>query len=144
MTEAHRPRTARAAGTFSRLAAPAAALAAVAGAFAYVAAHDPNEPGHFPACPLLRFTGLHCPGCGGLRTAYAVAHGDLATAFSANALVLAGILAFALFWLYWTLRVLRARPVSVPVRPVHLWALTAVSVAFTVLRNLPSGALLTP
>ena len=52
----------------SRLAAPAGVLAAVAAAFAYVGTVDPNEPGHYPVCPLLRFTGLYCPGCGGLRS----------------------------------------------------------------------------
>ena len=57
-------------------AVPAGVLAAVAGAFAYVGTVDPNEPGHYPVCPLLRLTGVYCPGCGGLRSAYAFVHGD--------------------------------------------------------------------
>lgn len=128
----------------TRLAAPAAAAAVVGGALAYVAAHDPNDPGHYPACPLLRFTGVYCPGCGGLRAAHAVAHGDLPAAFGANAFVLAGILAFAAFWTYWCVRVIRARPVTVPLRPVHLWLVAGLVPVFTVVRNLPFGSALAP
>ena len=68
-----------------RLAVPAGVLAAVVGAFAYVAVVDPNEPGHYPACPLLQYTGVYCPGCGGLRSAHAFVHGDFAAALRANA-----------------------------------------------------------
>lgn len=127
-----------------RLAAPAAALAAVVGATVYVGAHDPNQPGHYPACPLLQFTGLYCPGCGGLRAAHAVAHGDLLGALGANALVLAGFLAFGVFWTWWCVRVIRARPVTVPVRPVHLWLFAGLGLAFAVGRNLPFGTALAP
>lgn len=142
MTQVRPPATARHA--LGRLAAPAAALALVVSATAYVGAHDPNRPGHYPPCPLLQLTGLYCPGCGGLRTAHAVAHGDLVTAFGANAMVLAGFLAFAAFWAWWCVRVMRARPVTVPVRPVHLWLFAGLGAAFTVVRNLPFGAALAP
>lgn len=135
---------ARPAGTLVRLAAPAGALAAVAGAFAYVAANDPNEPGHYPACPLLQFTGLYCPGCGGLRAAHALAHGDLPTALGANALAVAGIAACAVLWLYWCVRVIRVRPAELRPRPVYLWLFAGLGLAFTVVRNLPFGTALTP
>ena len=46
-----------------RLVRPLAALAAVAMPTVFVAAVDPNTPGHYPVCPLLRLTGLYCPGC---------------------------------------------------------------------------------
>ncbi len=81
-----------------RLAAPLGTLAAATAAFAYVGAVDPHEPGHYPVCPLLHLTGIYCPACGGLRSAYAVAHGDLVAALGANALAVAGYAAFALFW----------------------------------------------
>ncbi|EST34044.1 hypothetical protein N566_18990 [Streptomycetaceae bacterium MP113-05] len=132
------------AGTRTRLAAPLAALAAVTGAFAYVAAHDPHEPGHYPACPLLQFTGVFCPGCGGLRAAHALAHGDVTAALGANALAVAGIAACAVLWLHWCVRVIRARPVDLPVRPAYLWFLAGLGLAFTVVRNLPFGGALTP
>ncbi|MBT2412205.1 DUF2752 domain-containing protein [Streptomyces sp. ISL-12] len=127
-----------------RLAAPAAVLAAVAGAFAYVGTVDPNEPGHYPVCPLLRFTGVHCPGCGGLRSAHAFVHGDLAAALQANALVVVGCLALAVLWTVWVVRAVRGRPLRIDLGPVHLWTLGVPVLVFTVVRNLPFGGWLHP
>ncbi|MDT0408781.1 MULTISPECIES: DUF2752 domain-containing protein [Streptomyces] len=128
-----------------RLAAPVLALVGVAGAFAYVGAVDPNEPGHYPACPLLRFTGIYCPGCGGLRSAHAVAHGDLAAAFQDNALAVLGYGLAAVLWLVWTVRAARGRDLAVLQPPARLrWALGAVVLVFTLVRNLPLGGFLHP
>ncbi|MFI1729578.1 DUF2752 domain-containing protein [Streptomyces acidicola] len=127
-----------------RLAVPAAVLAAVAGAFAYVGAVDPNEPGHYPVCPLLRLTGLYCPGCGGLRAAHAFAHGDIATALTDNALAVLGFLAFAAGWTVWVVRTVRGRPTRIELPSVALWSLGALTLVFTVVRNLPFGGWLHP
>ncbi|RZB20805.1 DUF2752 domain-containing protein [Streptomyces sp. F001] len=129
---------------FGRLAAPAGVLAAVAGAFAYVGAVDPNEPGHYPVCPLLQYTGLYCPGCGGLRSAHAVVHGDIAAALQANALAVAGCLLFALGWTLWTVRAARGRPLRIDLRPAQAWTVGALLLVFTVVRNLPFGGWLHP
>jgi hypothetical protein len=134
-------RTRTAAG---RLAVPGAVLAAVAAAFAYVGAVDPNEPGHYPVCPLLRLTGVYCPGCGGLRSAHAVVHGDLPAALQANAMAVAGCLAFAAVWTVWVVRAARGRPLRIDPRPAHLWTLGALLLVFTVVRNLPFGGWLHP
>ncbi|MFE7647023.1 DUF2752 domain-containing protein [Streptomyces phaeoluteigriseus] len=128
----------------ARLAVPAGILAAVVGAFAYVAAVDPNEPGHYPVCPLLQVTGLHCPGCGGLRSAHAFAHGDLVTALHANAMAVAAYAVFAVLWTVWVVRVARGRPVRIEPGPVQLWTLGALLLVFTVVRNLPYGGWLLP
>ncbi|MFF9061504.1 DUF2752 domain-containing protein [Streptomyces sp. NPDC101213] len=128
----------------ARLAVPAGILAAVVGAFAYVAAVDPNEPGHYPVCPLLRVTGLSCPGCGGLRSAHAFAHGDLVTALHANAMAVAGYAGFAVLWTVWAVRAARGRPVRLDPGPGLLWTLGASLLVFTVVRNLPSGDWLLP
>lgn len=132
------------ASVLARLAVPAGLLAAVAGAFAYVGAVDPNHPGHYPACPLLHYTGLYCPGCGGLRSAHALVHGDLAAALQDNALAVAGFLAFAVVWTLWAVRAARALPpLPLPGR-VPLWSLGALGLVFTVVRNLPAGGPLHP
>ncbi|MFI7497196.1 DUF2752 domain-containing protein [Streptomyces sp. NPDC049687] len=128
----------------SRLAVPAGILAAVAGAFAYVAAVDPNEPGHYPVCPLLRLTGVYCPGCGGLRSAHAFAHGDLATALHDNALAVAAYLGFAVVWTVWAVRAARGRRLRIDPGPVLMWSAGALMLAFTVVRNLPFGGWLHP
>ncbi|MER5884443.1 DUF2752 domain-containing protein [Streptomyces sp. NPDC001941] len=127
-----------------RLTAPLGTLAGVVAAFAYVGTVDPNEPGHYPVCPLLRFTGLYCPGCGGLRSAHAVAHGDLAAALGANALAVVGYAAFAVLMAVWLVRAVRGRPLRIEVAPVWWWGLGAVLLAFTVVRNLAFGSFLAP
>ncbi|MFF9014091.1 DUF2752 domain-containing protein [Streptomyces sp. NPDC014870] len=127
-----------------RLLAPVATLAGVAAAFAYVGAVDPNEPGHYPVCPLLRFTGLYCPGCGGLRSAHAFVHGEFATAFGANALAVVGYGLFAVVMAVWLIRAVRGVPMRVAISPAWWWGIGAVLALFTVIRNLPFGSALAP
>ncbi|MFJ9036367.1 DUF2752 domain-containing protein [Streptomyces sp. NPDC102406] len=131
-------------GPWRRIAVPLGLLVAVAAAFAYVGAVDPNEAGHYPACPLLRATGVYCPGCGGLRSAHALVHGDLGGALGANALAVAGYAAFAVVWAGWAMRTARGRPFGLGLGRVHLWTLGGLVLAFTVVRNLPLGGFLHP
>ncbi|MFJ9148978.1 DUF2752 domain-containing protein [Streptomyces sp. NPDC102270] len=126
------------------LAVPAGVLAAVAGAFAYVGTVDPNQPGHYPVCPLYRITGLYCPGCGGLRSAHAFVHGDFLAALQDNAPAVLGYLAFAVLWTVWVVRTARGRPLKLGLGPVHLWTAGTLLLVFTVVRNLPFGGWLHP
>lgn len=132
------------ASRFRRLATPVGVLAVVVGAFAYVGTVDPNEPGHYPACPLLQLTGVLCPGCGGLRSAHAVAHGDLATALGSNAAAVVGYAVFAVVWVLWAVRANRGRRLSITLAPVYWWAIGALLLIFAVVRNLPFGSALAP
>ncbi|MFE6458359.1 DUF2752 domain-containing protein [Streptomyces cinereoruber] len=127
-----------------RLLAPVATLAGVVAAFAYVGAVDPNEPGHYPVCPLLRFTGVYCPGCGGLRSAHAFAHGDLPAALGANALAVVGYGVFAVVAVLWLVRAYRGVPMRLAVPPNWWWGIGAVLALFTLVRNLPFGSALAP
>ncbi|MFJ3216123.1 DUF2752 domain-containing protein [Kitasatospora sp. NPDC086801] len=129
-----------------RLGPPLAALAAVAVPAGYVAAVDPNAPGHYPDCPFLVATGWWCPGCGGLRCVHALAHGDLTGALHDNAaaVLLFGVL--ALLWLRWVWVALtgggpRPRP---PVGARRWVLILLLLLVFTVVRNLPVGAGLAP
>ncbi|MFJ5844364.1 DUF2752 domain-containing protein [Streptomyces sp. NPDC092903] len=139
-----RPPAPAPASRLRRTAAPAGVMAGVLAAFALVGSVDPNEPGHYPVCPLLRFTGIYCPGCGGLRSAYAVAHGDLGTAFGSNAPAVIGYGIFAVVWVLWMVRAAAGKPARFTPRPVHWWAIGAVLLIFTVVRNLPFGSALAP
>nr|WP_246201756.1 DUF2752 domain-containing protein [Streptomyces alboniger] len=127
-----------------RLLVPAGLLAAVAGAFAYVGAVDPNEPGHYSVCPLLRLTGVYCPGCGGLRSAHAFVHGDLAAALGANALAVLGYGLFAVVWAVWVVRAVRGRPLRIALGSAQLWGVGVLVAVFTLVRNLPFGSWLHP
>ncbi|MFJ4683380.1 DUF2752 domain-containing protein [Streptomyces sp. NPDC088789] len=144
VSPAQEPRGAAPRGPVRRLAAPVGVLAGAAAAFAYVGAVDPNEPGHYPACPLLRYTGVYCPGCGGLRSAHAVVHGDLAAAFQTNAVAVAGYAVFAVVWAVWVVRAARGRPATLDPHPAWLWSAGAALLVFTVVRNLPFGGWLHP
>lgn len=127
-----------------RLLAPVATSGAVVAAFAYVAVVDPNQPGHYPVCPLLRLTGVYCPGCGGLRAAHAIAHGDFVAALGLNVLAVAVFLGFAVFLGVWFSRAARGRRTSITIRPVHWWLIGGVTALFMIVRNLPFGAVLAP
>lgn len=52
----------------------------------YVA--DPSVQRFFPSCPLYRYTGWPCPGCGSQRAIHALLHGDFIKALSYNALLM--------------------------------------------------------
>ncbi|MFI6138735.1 DUF2752 domain-containing protein [Streptomyces griseus] len=127
-----------------RLATPIGILAAVSGAFAYVGTVDPNEPGHYPVCPLLQLTGVLCPGCGGLRSAHAFITGDLGTALQANAVATVGYFLFAAVWVLWLVRAWRGQPLRIALAPVWWWGVGAVLLVFAVVRNLPFGSALAP
>ncbi|MFE2286208.1 DUF2752 domain-containing protein [Streptomyces sp. NPDC059443] len=106
---------------------------------------NPYEPGHYPVCPLFRLTGVLCPGCGGLRSAHAFAHGDLVTAIGANALAVAGYFFFAGFMVLWLVRAHRGgRAPRLVMKPVHWWVIGVVALVFSVVRNLPMGSFLAP
>jgi hypothetical protein len=132
------------AATRHRLAGPVATAAAAAAATAFVGAVDPNEPGHYPTCPLLAVSGLYCPFCGGLRAVHALVRGDVATALDRNALAVIAVPAVVLAWGAWTLRAARGRQRSVGLPPALVWTLAVLVVGYAVLRNLPFGAWLAP
>jgi hypothetical protein len=119
-------------------AAPLATFAAGAAASRYLYGTDPHRSGHhwLPRCPFNWVTGLLCPACGGTRLAYDHLHGDVTRAFHENALMFA-VLPVALWmcgrWLYEGLRGRRWRPV---LAPRAQYALMAVAVTWTVVRNL--------
>ncbi|MEU9128670.1 DUF2752 domain-containing protein [Kitasatospora sp. NPDC048540] len=128
-----------------RLGRPLAALVTVGLPTAYVAAVDPNAPGHYPVCPVLRATGWWCPGCGGLRCVHALTRGDLNAAGHDNLLVMVLAVVLAVFWLRWAWAALTGAPAprfSFGARQAVL--LVLLLAVFTVVRNLPIGAGLAP
>ncbi|GAA2148201.1 hypothetical protein GCM10009760_39890 [Kitasatospora kazusensis] len=139
------PKSAAPPPVLRRIARPLAALAAVGVPALYVAAVDPNTPGHYPACPVLRATGWWCPGCGGLRAVHALAHGDLTTAGHDNLLVLALAGVLGVLWLRWFWAALTGGPSPrVVISGRQTAVLMLVLALFTVFRNLPAGAGLAP
>ncbi len=121
-----------------------AGAAAGSGALGWLATHDPNEAGHYPACFLLSTTGFYCPVCGGTRATYDLLHGDVAGAFARHPLVpllyLGIVLGVGYHWL-------RGRVQRLPRLTVPNWVIPAAGVAllvFGVLRNVPGWTWLSP
>jgi hypothetical protein len=117
----------------------------------YIGAVDPNTPGHYPICPLKAFTGLDCPGCGGLRAVHSLAHGDVVGALNHNVLaVVMYIPAIAIGWVLWVRRewnepdaptgpeAVADDAANTDARTRQLWmAALVVMLLFTVARNIP-------
>jgi len=118
--------------------------AVVAGIAAVVFFFNPSTHGFYPTCLFHRLTGLNCPGCGGTRALYALLHGQFRAAFRDNALFLL-LLAAAVARVAWVLAAKRFnRPVGKIFPANLLWLLLMVGVVFSVLRNLPAFAFLSP
>ena len=52
---------------------------------------DPSQSVVFPQCTFLKLTGYKCPGCGSQRAIHALLHGDLASAFRFNAMLMIAV-----------------------------------------------------
>jgi len=127
------------------VAAPLGVLAAGAAGVAFVGLVSPYEAGHYPVCPFLALTGWYCPGCGGLRMTYELAHGRFAEAFSKNALVFLLLPAAGYLWGLWAVASWRGAPVRTGLGSrVAILALAGAILVFWVLRNLPFGQALAP
>lgn len=122
--------------------APVATITGLFAASTYVALVDPNQPGHYPLCPLKYVTGWDCPGCGGLRATHDLLHGDVVRAADHNLMVVVMIPVVVAFLILWLVRSWTGRPEIGSAflkrwgRPLGIAAAIAV-VLFTVLRNVP-------
>lgn len=97
---------------------------------------DPAGSAFFPPCPFHWATGWHCPGCGSLRAAHLLLHGDAPAALRMNPLMVLSIPALAALplrrrWAY---------------SPRTAWAALFLIISFGVARNLHAWpfALLAP
>lgn len=90
-----------------RLLAPLATLAATAAGLAYLAAVDPNEPGHYPLCPTRALFGVDCPGCGVMRGMHDLVTGDVRGALDHNLLLVVLVPLSVVLWVRWIVRAWR-------------------------------------
>ncbi|MCB2411563.1 DUF2752 domain-containing protein, partial [Demequina sp. TTPB684] len=128
-----------------QLAWPALVALVAAGGTAYIVTHNPHVSGGTFVCPLFATTGLYCPGCGGTRAVYDLAHGNVAGALAMNPLFTLAVPLLGVLWVRW---VMRLRGFVLREWPFPTWAgiaLPAVILAFLVLRNVgPFASLLSP
>jgi len=105
---------------------------------------NPATHHFYPVCQFHRLTGLNCPGCGATRSAYALLHGDLRVALRDNALFVGGLGLLAGRGGWFVVNRVRGRRNGDFFPPKWFWPLLVVTLVFTVLRNLPAGAFLSP
>ncbi|TCS86554.1 uncharacterized protein DUF2752 [Anseongella ginsenosidimutans] len=89
-------------------------------------AFDPSMAGFFPPCPVKKFTGLECPGCGSQRALHALLHLHFADAFRFNPLAFTAIL----FLVYD--RLAGKGPLRHPHAP---WIVLVIVILYWMLRN---------
>ena len=121
---------------------PVALLGLGAAVLAMIYTIDPTDSAWYPKCALYSLTGLHCPGCGGLRGTHQLLQGNIAAAMSMNALAFVMLPALAVTWMVNRVRHSRHHKAGTGPPPRLLpvwtgWGILALVVAFTILRNVP-------
>lgn len=106
-------------------------------------AFNPADHSFYPFCVFYRVTGWQCPGCGGLRAAHQLLHGQIANAFQYNPLV---VLAAPVVLVLAARRILcgPGKPRSHRAVARWAWAAFVLLVAFWIVRNLPIEFFLPP
>ena len=97
---------------------------------------DPAGSSLYPLCPFYAATGLYCPVCGSLRATNRLLHGDLASAFGYNPLLLLALPVIA--YAYASVMVRAWRGEGLPrlrVGRSTAWGLGAFVALFAVMRN---------
>ncbi len=129
-----------------RVAPPLLLAGAVIAASVALHLRDPHQSGSWGYCPWLVLTGTACPGCGGLRAVNDLTRGDVAAAFSSNALFVGSLPLLAALWTRSVVHRWRNEPP--PLRPaVVAWSggvAIALLLVFWVVRNLPFASYLAP
>jgi hypothetical protein len=112
---------------------PALALAftGAALALALLFSHRPEGQFFFPRCTFHQLSGLHCPGCGGLRATHELLNGRLLDAARSNLIVVLLPPVLILAWCF------RRRLAAVPLSSRTVLMIFGVLVLYTLLRNLP-------
>jgi Protein of unknown function (DUF2752) len=128
----------------ARRAAPICCGAALAGAAAFVATHNPGAAGAgYPGCVFHQMTGLWCPGCGLTRGTYQLLHGHLGAALGYNVFTPLALAAIVVAWVGWLRVSFGGPPIRIPQRAGRSLSVIApvLVLAYGVLRNIPIAPL---
>ena len=113
-------------------------LALAAMALVVLRKFNPATAGFYPPCLFRALTGYLCPGCGTLRAIHQLLNGHFAAAFRLNPLMLLLLPYVGYAAASSALETAGApRLPRVFIRPIYIWTLLAVIVAFWILRNIP-------
>ena len=129
---------------FNSLFAGVLVAVTVLGIAAVVYFFNPATHKIYPVCQFHRLTGLNCPGCGMTRACYALLHGNFSAAFRDNALLVLGLGILAIRGAWFGVKKFRGQAIGEFFPAKFLWLLLGVALVFSVLRNLPAFAFLSP
>ena len=104
---------------------------------------NPAEHAFYPQCYFHLLTGWQCPGCGGLRAMHRLLHGDVLAALQFNALAVIALPGCG-WLLFQEFRARRQGRAHRFLTPRWVWIGLALLLVFSVLRNLPAFAFLSP
>jgi len=114
-------------------------VSAMIAAVVFVYFSNPREAWYLPRCLFHSLTGLHCPGCGGLRATYSFLHGDFSSALSSNAMVV--LFVYPLLGYVFVdhlMKLVRGRGLpEIRISALTVWIMVFAIIIFTILRNLP-------
>ena len=105
---------------------------------------NPVTSSFYPVCQFHRLTGWNCPSCGTTRGLYALLHGHLLTAMRDNALMMIGLVLLPARAAWWLRKQKSGGQAGAFFPSSWLWPVLAVLLVFSVLRNLPAFAFLSP
>ena len=99
---------------------------------------NPATAWFFPPCPFRALTGFLCPGCGTLRALHQFLNGHFVAGFRLNPLMMLLLPCVGYSAASSALEMAGAPALPrVFLRPIYIWALLAVIIAFWILRNVP-------
>lgn len=112
------------------------AIIAIASAFLFQL--DPAISDLYPPCLFHKLTGLHCPGCGSLRSLHQLLNGNFLEAVSLNPLMILFLPFFGYFFISYSLQTIQGRSLPDIFESAHgAWFVLGIILAFWVLRNIP-------
>lgn len=115
-----------------------ALIVMAAGGLGFLYLFDPDTSDLYPPCPFLALTGCYCPGCGSLRAFHQLMQGHLMPALGLNPLLMLSLPFIGYFFASHIMLAVTGRPLKTFfVRPVFIWSLLGIIMAYCVLRNLP-------
>jgi hypothetical protein len=100
--------------------------------------HKPAEDDKYPSCLIYASTGLHCPGCGGIRGTHELLHGHLGQALDYN--ILSTTLLLFLGYMFLATQANRILKTRIPIprhSPRLITAYLILVGVFVILRNIP-------
>lgn len=101
--------------------------------------YNPEVYNFFPECPLHKYTGLDCPGCGSQRAVHALLHGDILSALNFNVLLVLSLPFLLIHFILRTASLFAKKDLTWKIwsKPVTPKIIFVVVMIFWISRNIP-------